>query len=229
MAAFFIGEDMKDTVFSEHFYNLIKDEKIVESLEIVIKELIQGAKVFDKEKKYITIFGSARIKENTEDYNYIMSIGEEAVKAGFSVVTGGGPGAMEAAAKGAFNAGGTTYGINVALPHEQGTNPYITKAFLCKYLFTRKVLLTHKSSGFVVVPGGFGTLDELFEVLTLMATTLSDFLPVILAGSSFWTPMYDWLKNQMLNKGFISQNELDFIKILDDPAEIIEVISKSSS
>lgn len=187
---------MKETLFSEKFHNLIDDSHAIESLETVIKELIKGSKVFDGDGKYITVFGSARTKENDKDYIYTMKIGEAAAKAGYHVVTGGGPGAMEAAAKGAYLAGGTTYGINIELPHEQGTNPYVSRSFLCKYLFTRKILLTHKSNGFIVTPGGFGTLDELFEVLTLITTTLSDFVPVILADSSYWTPLYDWIRQK---------------------------------
>ncbi len=216
---------MKGAVFTEYFNNLIDDEKVIKSLETIIKELTKGDKVFDKNSKYITVFGAARSKEGSKDYNYTMKIGETAAKYGYSVITGGGPGAMEAAAKGAYLSGGTTYGINVELPHEQGTNPYITKSYVCKHLFTRKILLTHYSKGFVVVPGGFGTLDELFEVLTLMATTLKNFVPVILADSTYWMPLYHWINTEMVNRGFVSKNEVDFIKIIDEPEEIIKEIS----
>lgn len=216
-------KNYKFSAFISGFCDKYKNDEI----ESITRELVAGLKIFDKHSKFISVFGSARVGENDPDYIQACNIGAAVAEAGFAVVTGGGPGIMEAAAKGAFLRGGDTYGINVSLPHEQGMNPYIKVPYLCEHLFTRKILLIMKSSGFVVLPGGFGTLDELFEIVTLITTGLIKPVPVILAGEVYWKGLWFWMKEEMLSKNFITEKELEMMTILDDPIKIIGKLSNS--
>ena len=195
----------------------------------ISKELLDGLKVFNSKHKLISVFGSARVKPDTLDYSLACDIGDIAAKNGYGIITGGGPGIMEAAAKGCALAGGVTYGINIRLPYEQFMNPYIKIPFFCKQMFNRKILLTCNSIGFVVMPGGFGTLDELFEIVTLVSTTLSKPVPIVLANSSYWAGLYQWIEEKFIPLVFINKNELKIIKILDRPIDIITYISQFNS
>jgi uncharacterized protein (TIGR00730 family) len=168
----------------------------------------------------VTVFGSARIKPENPWYLETVKLADALAKAGYSVVSGGGPGIMEAANKGAFQAGGESVGLNIELPHEQSGNPYVTKSMTFEHFFARKVLLVKYSVGFVCMPGGFGTLDELAECLTLIQTKKVHPFPIFLVGSSFWGGLVDWLKSSVSSEGLIGPDDLAYFKVIDDVLEI---------
>ena len=175
----------------------------------------------------VSIFGSARTSTDNLWYLTAEHIARELAMAGYGVITGGGPGIMEAANKGAFDAGGVSVGLNIALPHEQAPNPYSNFPLEFKYFFVRKVMFLKYSQAFICLPGGFGSLDELFEVVTLIQTQRIKPCPILLVGSSFWAGLIDWIKDQFLTNKTISLEDLDLIKIIDDPEEVVEIIKKS--
>lgn len=209
------------------FYNNENNQDITESANKVSKELQEGLSLFkDKNEKIVAVFGSSRILDDSFFYNEAEEIGRYLAEAGYSVITGGGPGVMEAAAKGAYNKGGNTYGIVIDLPHEERSNPYSKNKFKCDNLFTRKVLLTGSHvDGFIVMPGGYGTLDELFEILTLISTTISRKVPVVLINKDFWGGLLDWISASLLRNGFIRQEELDNIKVTNNVKEAIKLVT----
>ena len=174
----------------------------------------------------VSIFGSARTKENDEYYQLAVRIAKTISEAGYGIITGGGPGIMEAGNKGAHLSGGTSVGLNIDLPFEQHDNPYIDgdKSLDFDYFFVRKVMFVKYSQGFVVMPGGFGTLDELFEAITLIQTHKIEKFPIILVGSEFWKGLFDWIKNAMLEAGNISPQDLDLIQLVDTENEVVEII-----
>lgn len=175
----------------------------------------------------ITVFGSARFGPESEHYKNAESIGAELAKLGFTVMTGGGPGIMEAANKGAYLQGGLSVGLNIDLPFEQFNNPYIepSKILHHRYFFVRKVMFVKYAQAFVVCPGGFGTLDELFEVLTLIQTNKISQVPVILVGTDYWTGLKQWITDVMLHQSNnISEKDLDLMPITDDPDEVVAYI-----
>ncbi|MES2305422.1 MAG: TIGR00730 family Rossman fold protein [Gemmatimonadota bacterium] len=174
----------------------------------------------------VSIFGSARTKTDDPMYQAAVETGAAFARAGVPVMTGGGPGIMEAANKGAFEAGGLSIGCNIELPHEQHTNPYLTQSLDFKFFFVRKTMFVKYAVGYVVFPGGFGTLDELFEALTLIQTDkISDF-PVVLFGTKYWGGMVDWLKETMLAEGKISSTDMLLFTVTDDPAEAVRAIEE---
>ena len=168
----------------------------------------------------VTIFGSARIKPENPWYLETLKLADALVQAGYSVVSGGGPGIMEAANKGAFQAGGESVGLNIELPHEQHGNPFVTKSMTFEHFFARKVLLVKYSVGFVCLPGGFGTLDELAECLTLIQTKKVHPFPIFLVGSGFWGGLIDWLQTSVAKEGLIGPDDLTYFKVIDDVLEI---------
>jgi len=172
----------------------------------------------------VTIYGSARTPVDHPWYEMTVDIAARLVKEGYGVITGGGPGIMEAANKGASEAGGLSVGLNISLPHEQAPNPYANMSIEFKYFFVRKVMFMKYSMAFICMPGGFGSMDELFESLTLIQTQRIKPFPIILVGSSFWGGLIDWIKDQFLANGTISENDLDLIHIIDEPDEVIELI-----
>ncbi|MGB5607833.1 TIGR00730 family Rossman fold protein, partial [Eudoraea sp.] len=174
----------------------------------------------------VTIFGSARTKEDANYYQLTVNVAKKVSEAGYGIITGGGPGIMEAGNKGAHLAGGTSVGLNIDLPFEQHDNPYIDddKSLDFDYFFVRKVMFVKYSQAFVVLPGGFGTLDELFEAITLIQTNKIGKFPIILVGASFWKGLMDWIKGTMLNAGNISKTDLDLIRIVDTEEEVVEII-----
>ena len=172
----------------------------------------------------VTIFGSARFKEDNPYYKMAELLGAEIANLGFTVMTGGGPGIMEAANKGAQSVGGKSVGCNIELPHEQIPNPYLDTWVSMKYFFTRKTMLIKYSYAFVVLPGGFGTMDELFESLTLIQTGKSRAMPIYLYGTEFWSGLWDWVRAQLLGGGLISEVDLDLVHITDDPHFIVNGI-----
>jgi uncharacterized protein (TIGR00730 family) len=168
----------------------------------------------------VTVFGSARFDESHPYYRLSRQVGAELAKAGFAVMTGGGPGVMEAANRGAKDVGGRSIGCNIVLPHEQHANPYLDTSIDFKYFFVRKLMLAKYSYAFVAMPGGFGTLDELFEIATLVQTRKMEEFPIVLSGIEYWQPMLDFLKEKMVGGRTIDQADLDRFILSDDPVEI---------
>ncbi len=176
----------------------------------------------------VTVFGSARTKPEDEYYKSAVELGKKCVEQGWGVITGGGPGIMEAANKGAHEAGGISAGLNIDLPHEQSSNPYVNYPLDFKYFFVRKVMLVKYSRGFVCMPGGFGSLDELFESLTLIQTERIEPFPIVLFGSKFWGGLVDWIQDQMLERnGNISPDDMNIFTVLDDPQETVDFLKKN--
>jgi uncharacterized protein (TIGR00730 family) len=191
----------------------------------IMGEFATGFELMNElEKPAVTVFGSARIKPSQAEYAQGEAVGKALAVAGFAVVTGGGPGIMEAANKGAYEANGISIGLNVELPFEQKVNPFLTKSMTFEHFFARKVMLVKYSRGFVCLPGGFGTLDELAECLTLIQTKKVKPFPIILFGSSYWSGLLEWFKAQMVEGGFIHFDDLHLMQIVDDPLEIPEII-----
>ena len=175
----------------------------------------------------VSIFGSARTKPEHEYYQLAVKVAEKIVENGYGVITGGGPGIMEAGNKGAHIAGGTSVGLNIELPFEQHDNPYIDsdKSLDFDYFFVRKVMFVKYSQGFVVMPGGFGTLDELFEAMTLIQTHKIDNFPIILVGTEFWSGLVDWIKKTLIEAGNISPKDLNLIHVVDTADEVINILN----
>mgnify|MGYP000353794076 FL=1 len=194
----------------------------------VIAEFVDGYERLNKIDPCVSIFGSARTKPEDPHYQLAVSVAGSLVEEGYGIITGGGPGIMEAANKGAKESGGTSVGLNIDLPFEQGYNPYIDidKVFNFNYFFIRKVMFVKYAQAFVVLPGGFGTMDELFEVLTLVQTKKIAKIPIILMGADFWAGMIKWVKESLLEKyATISAQDLDLIPITDDPEEVVKIIN----
>ena len=192
----------------------------------IMGEFVNGFERMSTIGPCVSIFGSARTKEDNPSYQLAVDIAQSIAEAGYGVITGGGPGIMEAGNRGANLAGGTSVGLNIDLPFEQHDNPYIDndKSLDFDYFFVRKVMFVKYSQGFVVMPGGFGTLDELFEAITLIQTNKIETFPIILVDTSFWTGLIDWIKNTMLKAGNISPEDLDLIHIVDTKEEVVEII-----
>lgn len=194
----------------------------------VMAEFVDGFETLNKLEPCISIFGSARTKEDDPYYQMAVDVAKRLVEAGFGVISGGGPGIMEAANKGAYENGGLSVGLNINLPFEQNHNPYIDpdKNLDHRFFFVRKVMFVKYAQAFVAMPGGFGTLDELFEVLTLIQTKKITPVPVILVGTEFWSGMKEWIEKTMLNKfGNISPKDMDLIPITDSADEIVRIIN----
>lgn len=193
----------------------------------IMGEFVSGFEKMSRIGPCVSIFGSARTKPGHKYYELAENIARKIVEAGYGVITGGGPGIMEAGNKGAHLGGGTSVGLNIDLPFEQHDNPYIDndKNLNFDYFFVRKVMFVKYSQGFVVMPGGFGTLDELFEAITLIQTKKIGKFPIILVGSDFWGGLMDWIRVVLLDKYInISSGDLDLIKIVDTEEEVIEVL-----
>lgn len=192
----------------------------------IMGEFVNGYEKMSAIGPCVSIFGSARSKEDSPYYQLAVSIAKKIAEAGYGIITGGGPGIMEAGNRGANLAGGTSVGLNIDLPFEQHDNPFIDqdKSLDFDYFFVRKVMFVKYSQGFVVMPGGFGTLDELFEAITLIQTNKIEKFPIILVGSEFWEGLVDWIKTTMLEAGNISEHDLDLIKIVDTEEEVVEII-----
>lgn len=172
----------------------------------------------------VSVFGSARVKPGEPYYELGVAVGQKLAERGFEVITGGGPGLMEAANRGAALAGGTSIGLGIELPNEQGFNEYVNLPVPFEHFFTRKLMFVRYACGYVSLPGGFGTMDELFEALTLIQTGKIRNFPVVLIGSEFWTPMHAWLREQLLAAGTISEKDLDLVTITDDLDEMASVL-----
>ncbi len=191
-------------------------------------EFSRGFDFIKGHDKSVTIFGSARTTEDHPDYIHARALGGRIAKElNYTVITGGGPGIMEAGNRGAFEVGGTSLGLTIQLPHEQSTNPYTTDEFLFHYFFARKVCMTFASEAYIYYPGGFGTLDELFEILTLIQTKKIPQVPVYLVQSDYWKPLESFIIDSLLEQGLISEGDQDLFVITDDTDVIVEGIEKA--
>lgn len=186
----------------------------------IMGEFVQGFEEMADVGKAVTIFGSARMREDADTYRKARDLAEALARAGYAIITGGGPGIMEAANRGAMDAQGRSIGLNIDLPHEQAPNGFQTDSLKFKYFFVRKVMLVKYSTAFVVFPGGFGTIDELFEALTLIQTRKIKPFPVYLVGVEFWRGMLQWLQGTLQRMGTISEKDLHLFKVVDDVASI---------
>jgi len=192
----------------------------------ILAEFVEGFEILPRVYPGVTIFGSARTPADHPDYKKAEELAKLLVKAGFSIITGGGPGIMEAANKGAAEAGGYSVGLNIKLPLEQEPNPYANIKLEFRYFFVRKVMMAKYSVAFVFFPGGFGTLDELFEVLTLIQTKKIRPVPIVMVDKNFWEPLYRWMKDCLIPNNKISQKDVELFKILDTPEEALKHIKE---
>jgi len=195
----------------------------------IMGEFVTGFDELATLSRGISIFGSARTSKDDPDYAAAQETAALLARAGFAVITGGGPGIMEAANRGAFDAGGLSIGCNIELPFEQGSNPYLTKGLKFKYFFVRKMMFVKYSLGFIIFPGGFGTLDELFEALTLIQTQKIRNFPVVLFGSDYWNGLLNWIRDYALRDGKVTEEDLGRLHLTDSPAEVVQIIADSQS
>jgi len=191
----------------------------------ILSEFVEGFEALAGVGPAVTVFGSARTPEGTDQYELARQVGAGLAKAGFAVITGGGPGAMEAANRGAHEAGGMSIGCNIELPHEQHLNPYVDLSIEFHYFFARKTMFVKYSDAFVIMPGGYGTLDELFESLTLIQTGKVRNFPVVLLGHAYWDGLLAWMRDVQLPAGAIDENDLQLLRVTDSVDEAIGIIS----
>ena len=190
-------------------------------------EFVEGFDTLARLGIAVSIFGSARTHPDDPTYRAAQELGGRLARKGITVITGGGPGIMEAANKGALDAGGVSVGLGIELPHEQDINPYCTVALNFRYFFVRKTMFVKYAQAFVIFPGGFGTFDELFESLVLVQTGKIDHFPVILYGSAYWQPLIDWMSTMVLDDGMIAPVDLELFKVTDDLNDVVAWIEKS--
>ena len=196
-----------------------------ENVLSIAREFWAGFAAVDKiDRPAVSIFGSARIKPDSHEYATARQVGRRFAQRGWAVITGGGPGVMEAANRGAKEAGGLSVGFNIELPHEQGSNAYLDIAYTFKHFYARKVCFVKPAEGYVIFPGGFGTLDELFEALTLIQTGKAENFPVVLMDSDYWGEMLAWIRGELLADGMISPEDLTLLHVTDDYEEAVETI-----
>ncbi len=192
----------------------------------IMGELIDGFDTLNDIPPCVSIFGSARTKPEDKLYQETEMIAQKICEEGFGVITGGGPGFMEAGNKGAHNVNGTSVGLHIELPHEQHSNPYITTRCAFRYFFVRKLMFVKYAFAYVVMPGGFGTLDELFEAAVLVQTHKIGKFPIILYDSKFWNGLIDWIRAEMVHRGYITENEINLLTICDTPDEVLKIIKE---
>ena len=191
----------------------------------IMAEFVEGFETLSSVGPCITIFGSARTQKEDPYYKLTVEVAKQAVKEGFGIITGGGPGIMEAANEGAALANGTSIGLNIQLPYEQMPNPFVKILINFRHFFSRKVMFLKYTSGVIVMPGGFGTLDEMFETLTLIQTRkIRRHMPFILMGKEFWEGLLGWVDTTMLGNKYIDKKDLSLLKITDDPKEAIRIM-----
>ena len=221
------NEDKIKQAFKDRDWNEIKthDSWVIFK---VMAEMVEGFEKLAKIGPCVSIFGSARTKSDNPYYKMAEEIAAKLVRHGYGVITGRGPGIMEAGNKGAKSEKGKSVGLNIELPHEQGNNMYIDpdKLISFDYFFVRKVMFVKYSQGFIVMPGGFGTLDELFEAVTLIQTNKIGRFPIVLVGEEFWGGLFDWIKGTMLKAGNISPEDLNLINIVETPTDAVRVIDE---
>lgn len=186
-------------------------------------EFVEGFEALSEVGPAISVFGSARTSPDDPLYGCAQRIGELLVDRGYAVITGGGPGMMEAANRGAWEAGGTSIGLGIELPHEQGLNQWVNLGVNFRYFFARKTMFVKYSQGFIVMPGGFGTMDELFESATLVQTGKIRSFPVVLVGIDYWSGLVDWIRSSMVDAGMISPGDVNLLRVVDDPEEAVRL------
>ena len=187
-------------------------------------EFIEGFGALAELGPAVSVFGSARTKSEDPAYRAAVEVGAGLARAGYAVITGGGPGMMEAANRGCHEAGGTSVGLGIELPHEQGMNDYVDLGVNFRYFFARKTMFVKYSDGFVVMPGGMGTLDELFESITLVQTRKVESFPVVLVGRGYWGGLIDWIRSSLLAEGMIAPQDLDLLRVVDTAAEAVDYV-----
>jgi len=223
-----MGNDKKkmnlvnDVLSNTHLHDFTKEEPW--RIFRIMAEFVESFETMSTQGPLITVFGSARTKPEEPTYQDAVNFGKLIVENGYGALTGGGPGIMEAVNKGAYDAGGKSVGLNIILPMEQSPNPYQNKSLDFRYFFIRKVCFLKYALAVVGYPGGFGTMDEFFEAITLIQTNKVNKVPVVLVGKKFWTPMLDWVKNTLLEDKLISPGDLDLFKLVDSSEEAMEYI-----
>jgi uncharacterized protein (TIGR00730 family) len=201
-------------------------ETFASDVALIASEFLEGFQAVARiDRPAVTIFGSARVSESSPTYEAARETARLFAQAGLAVVTGGGPGVMEAANRGAKDAEGLSVGFNILLPHEQGLNPYCDIALTFKHFYARKVMFVKAAEGFVIFPGGFGTMDELFESLTLIQTGTIGSFPVVLFDRDYWGEMIEWIRAEMLADGLVSSGDLDLLRLTDEPEEAVEWVT----
>jgi hypothetical protein len=190
----------------------------------ILSEFVEGFDALAAVGPAVTIFGSARVAEDEPMYELARTIARRLAESGFAIITGGGPGIMEAANRGCREGGGLSVGCNIELPHEQGLNPYVDLGIEFRYFFARKTMFVKYADAFVILPGGFGTLDELFESLTLIQTGKVRDFPVVLVGRAYWKGLLDWMRDVQLPAGAIAKEDLELLKLTDDPDEACSIV-----
>jgi uncharacterized protein (TIGR00730 family) len=193
----------------------------------ILAEFVEGFDALADIGPAITVFGSARVDEGDPAYQMAREIGQLLAKEGYAVITGGGPGVMEAANRGCQEGGGLSVGCNIELPHEQSINSYVDLGVEFRYFFARKTMFVKYADGFVILPGGYGTMDELFEALTLIQTGKIKGFPVVLVGTAFFGGMMEWIKVKLLGEGMISPEDIDLVQLTDDPNEVIDIVRRA--
>ena len=202
-----------------------EDGDLAGHVQRIAEEFRQGFVAVERiGRPAISVFGSARVREGHPAYDQARDVARRLAEAGFAIVTGGGPGVMEAANRGAREGGGVSVGFNIELPHEQHENPYLDIELTFKHFYARKTMFVKAAEGFVIFPGGFGTLDELFESLTLIQTGKVLHFPVVLFDTAYWQPLADWMRERLLADGMISPEDVDLLVLTDDPDETVETI-----
>jgi len=193
----------------------------------ILAELVDGFEKLSEMGPCVSIFGSARVLPTDETYVKTVAIAKKLAESGFSIITGGGPGVMEAGNKGAKEGGAQSIGLNILLPFEQKMNPYVGIRLDFQYFFVRKVMFIKYAQAYVGMPGGFGTFDEIFEALTLIQTKRISPFPVVLVGSDYWQSLWDWIENTLLERKLISPEDMDLVTIVDDPDEVAKIIKRT--
>jgi uncharacterized protein (TIGR00730 family) len=190
----------------------------------ILSEFVEGFDALAEVGPAVSVFGSARMRTDSRYYKQARALGRQLAEAGYAVITGGGPGIMAAANRGCQDGGGLSIGCNIELPKEQGLNPYVDLGVEFRYFFARKVMFVKYADAFVIFPGGYGTLDELFEALTLIQTHKVQDFPVILMGTDYWTGMLDWIRGSLLAEAAINPEDVDLLRLTDDPVEAVSII-----
>ena len=193
----------------------------------ILSEFVEGFEMMSEVYPAVSIFGSARIKPEDETYIQTVEIAKKLSENGFNIITGGGPGIMEAGNKGAQEGKGKSVGVNIKLPMEQQANAFTDLQLELNYFFVRKVMFIKYAQAYVGMPGGFGTLDEIFEAITLIQTKRIKPFPVILVGTEYWSGLLDWIKDTLLKKNLISADDIDLVRLTDDPDEVVKIIKKT--
>ncbi len=193
----------------------------------IMSEFVMGFDVLSQLRPAVTVFGSARSEEGGADYELAREVSRQLGEAGFSVVTGGGPGIMEAANRGALEGGARSAGLNIRLPEEQQPNQFTTFSLDFRYFFVRKVMLVKYATAFVLFPGGYGTMDEFFETITLIQTGKVRRFPLILVGSEYWGGLVDWIEGTLVRRGFVSDVDTQLYRIVDEPGEVVAIVQEA--